>query len=144
MFASALQNFGVAQLLDLLLDLAPGPSATTGVDGSVRQTNDAFSAFVFKVQSGMNTSHRDRLAYARVVSGEFERGMVLTHAETGKPFATKYAQSLFGRETTSVDHAEPGDIIGFVNARHSASATPCTTATRSPTRPFRASPLSTS
>ncbi len=117
MFASALQNFGVAQLLDLLLELAPGPSATTGVDGSVRQVDDDFSAFVFKVQSGMNSSHRDRMAYARVVSGTFDRGMVVTHASTGRPFATKYAQSLFGRETTSVEHALPGDIIGFVNAQ---------------------------
>ncbi len=117
MFASALLNFGVAQLLDLLLELAPGPSATAGVDGTVRQLDDDFSAFVFKVQSGMNSSHRDRLAYARVVSGTFERGMVLTHASTGRPFATKYAQAVFGRETTSVEHASPGDIIGFVNAQ---------------------------
>ncbi|MQW78074.1 peptide chain release factor 3 [Nocardioides sp. dk4132] len=117
MFASALQNFGVAQLLDLLLDLAPGPSATAGVDGTVREVDDEFSAFVFKVQSGMNQAHRDRLAYARVVSGRFERGMVVTHAATGRPFATKYAQSVFGRDTASVDHAAPGDIIGFVNAQ---------------------------
>ena len=116
MFASALQNFGVAQLLDLLLDIAPAPSATLGVDGSVRQTDDEFSAFVFKVQSGMNANHRDRLAYARVVSGTFERGMVVTHATTGRPFATKFAQAVFGRETTSVESAEPGDIIGLVNA----------------------------
>ena len=117
MFASALQNFGVAQLLDLLLDLAPAPSATAGVDGSVRRLDDDFSAFVFKVQSGMNTAHRDRLAYARVVSGTFERGMVLTHGTTGRPFTTKFAQSVFGRETTSIETAEPGDIIGFVNAQ---------------------------
>ncbi len=117
MFASALQNFGVAQLLDLLLDLAPQPSATAGVDGSVREVDDDFSAFVFKVQSGMNQAHRDRLAYARVVSGTFERGMVVTHAATGRPFATKFAQAVFGRETTSVETAEPGDIIGFVNAQ---------------------------
>ena len=117
MFASALQNFGVAQLLDLLLDLAPEPTATPGVDGSVREVGDDFSAFVFKVQSGMNNAHRDRLAYARVVSGTFERGMVVTHATTGRPFATKFAQSVFGRETTSVESAEPGDIIGFVNAQ---------------------------
>jgi len=116
MFASALQNFGVAQLLDLLLDLAPAPSATLGVDGSVREVSDEFSAFVFKVQSGMNAAHRDRLAYARVVSGTFERGMVVTHATTGRPFATKFAQAVFGRETTSVESAEPGDIIGLVNA----------------------------
>ncbi|MRJ77899.1 peptide chain release factor 3 [Aeromicrobium sp. SMF47] len=117
MFASALQNFGVAQLLDLLLDLAPAPSATAGVDGSVREVEDDFSAFVFKVQSGMNSSHRDRMAYARVVSGTFERGMIVTHASTGRPFATKYAQSLFGRETSAVEEASPGDIIGFVNAQ---------------------------
>lgn len=117
MFASALQNFGVAQLLELLLDLAPGPSATTGLDGSIRQIDDDFSAFVFKVQSGMNSSHRDRMAYARVVSGTFDRGMIVTHASTGRPFATKYAQALFGRETTSVERASPGDIIGFVNAQ---------------------------
>ena len=117
MFASALQNFGVAQLLDLLLELAPAPSATEGVDGSVRQVEDEFSAFVFKVQSGMNASHRDRLAYARVVSGVFERGMVVTHASTGRPFATKFAQTVFGRETTSVEQASPGDIIGLVNAQ---------------------------
>src|SRR3954447_16814982 len=115
-FASALQNFGVAQLLDLLLELAPGPRATPGVDGTVRQVGDDFSAFVFKVQSGMNSAHRDRLAYARVVSGRFERGMVVTHATTGRPFATNFAQAVFGRETTSVESAEPGDIIGFVNA----------------------------
>ena len=117
LFASALQNFGVAQLLELLLELAPGPSATAGTDGSVRQVDDDFSAFVFKVQSGMNTSHRDRMAYARVVSGTFRRGMVVTHGSTGRPFATKYAQSLFGRETSAVEHASPGDIIGFVNAQ---------------------------
>ena len=65
----------------------------------------------------MNNQHRDRLAYARVVSGTFERGMVVTHAGTGKPFATKFAQSVFGRDTSSVETAEPGDIVGFVNAQ---------------------------
>lgn len=116
MFASALLNFGVALLLDLLLDIAPAPSATEGVDGTIRRVDDEFSAFVFKVQSGMNAAHRDRLAYARVISGTFERGMVVTHAGTGRPFATKFAQAVFGRETTSVESAEPGDIIGLVNA----------------------------
>ena len=117
MFASALQNFGVAQLLDLLLELAPDPGATEGVDASSRRVYDDFSAFVFKVQSGMNNAHRDRLAYARVVSGTFERGMVVTHATTGRPFATKFAQSVFGKETSSIEKAEPGDIVGFVNAQ---------------------------
>ena len=117
MFASALQNFGVAQLLDLLLDLAPPPGTVVGVDGTPRRVDDDFSAFVFKVQSGMNASHRDRLAYARIVSGDFERGMIVTHAATGRPFATKYAQAVFGREVTSIERAYPGDIVGFVNAQ---------------------------
>ena len=117
MFASALQNFGVAQLLDLLLDLAPPPGTVVGVDGTPRHVDDDFSAFVFKVQSGMNASHRDRLAYARIVSGDFERGMIVTHAATGRPFATKYAQAVFGREVTSIERAYPGDIVGFVNAQ---------------------------
>jgi peptide chain release factor 3 len=116
LFASALLNFGVAQLLDVLLDLAPAPGATEGVDGTRRGVDDDFSAFVFKVQAGMDSAHRDRLAYARVCSGIFERGMVVTHAATGRPFATKYAQAVFGRERASVDVAHPGDIIGLVNA----------------------------
>ena len=116
LFASALLNFGVAQLLDVLIELAPPPGATIDVEGGRREVDDDFSAFVFKVQSGMDSSHRDRLAYARVCSGVFERGMVLTHADSGRPFSTKYAQAVFGRERTSVETAYPGDIIGLVNA----------------------------
>ena len=116
LFASALQNFGVAQLLEILLELAPAPSATPTVDGGAREVGDEFSAFVFKVQSGMDSNHRDRLAYARVCSGVFQRGMVVNHGETGKPFATKYAQAVFGRERSVVETALPGDIVGLVNA----------------------------
>jgi len=116
LFASALLNFGVAQLLDVLLGLAPAPASTAGRDGSLRPVDGDFSALVFKVQSGMDAAHRDRLAYARVCSGVFHRGMVVTHAETGRPFATKYAQAVFGRERSSVETAYPGDIIGLVNA----------------------------
>ena len=116
LFASALLNFGVAQLLDILVDLAPPPGPTPAVDGSVREVDDDFSAFVFKVQAGMDTTHRDRLAFARVCSGVFERGMVATHAATGRPFATKYAQAVFGRERAVGRGRLPGDIIGLVNA----------------------------
>ena len=116
LFASALLNFGVAQLLDTLVELAPAPGPLPAADGGLRQVSDDFSAFVFKVQAGMDASHRDRLAYARVCSGVFERGMVVTHATTGRPFTTKYAQAVFGRERSSVDIAHPGDIVGLVNA----------------------------
>ena len=116
LFTSAIQNFGVAQLLRTLVELAPAPSATATTDGGERPVDAPFSAFVFKVQAGMDAAHRDRLAYARVCSGVFERGMVATHAQTGRPFATKYAQAVFGRERTVLDTAFPGDIIGLVNA----------------------------
>ena len=64
----------------------------------------------------MDTAHRDRLAFMRIVSGVFERGMVVTHAQTGKPFTTKYAQTVFGRERSTVESAYPGDVVGLVNA----------------------------
>ncbi|CAN5526454.1 peptide chain release factor 3 [soil metagenome] len=116
LFTSAALNFGVNQLLDVLVQLAPAPGPQLDVDGHRRPTDAPFSAFVFKVQAGMDTAHRDRIAYARVCSGTFERGDVLTHAATGKPFVTKYAQSVFGRERTTLDNAWPGDVIGLANA----------------------------
>ena len=83
---------------------------------TAREVTDPFSAVVFKVQAGMDTAHRDRLAFMRIVSGVFERGMVVTHAQTGKPFATKYAQTVFGRDRSTVETAYPGDVVGLVNA----------------------------
>ena len=116
LFTSAALNFGVNQLLDVLVELAPPPSAFVDVDGGRREVESPFSAFVFKVQAGMDSQHRDRIAYARVVSGTFERGDVLTHAATGKPFVTKYAQSVFGQQRATLDKAWPGDVIGLANA----------------------------
>ena len=116
MFASAVLNFGIHKLLDLLVDLAPPAEARLDKDDEPRHVDDPFSGFVFKVQAGMDSNHRDRLAYIRVCSGVFERGTVLTHASTGKPFATKYAQQVFGRDRDVVDEAFPGDVVGLVNA----------------------------
>ncbi|ELB94350.1 peptide chain release factor 3, partial [Rhodococcus wratislaviensis IFP 2016] len=115
-FASAMLNFGVRQILDTLVELAPPPRAREDVGGTPREVTDPFSAVVFKVQAGMDTAHRDRLAFMRIVSGVFERGMVVTHAQTGKPFTTKYAQTVFGRERSTVESAYPGDVVGLVNA----------------------------
>jgi peptide chain release factor 3 len=116
LFGSAVLNFGVRQLLDVLLALAPPPDARDDEKGAPRPLDAPFSAFVFKVQAGMDANHRDRLAYVRVCSGVFERGSVVTHSATGKPFATKYAQQVFGRDRETVDVAYPGDVVGLVNA----------------------------
>ena len=116
LFTSAALNFGVNQLLDVLTELAPPPSGALDASGVRRATDDPFSAFVFKVQAGMDSAHRDRVAFARVYSGTFERGDVLTHAATGKPFVTKYAQTVFGQQRSTLETAWPGDVIGLANA----------------------------
>ncbi|HEY5664168.1 MAG TPA: peptide chain release factor 3 [Ilumatobacter sp.] len=113
---SALTNFGVRSLLDAVVDLAPAPQPRVDIDGAARPLEGECSAFVFKVQANMDRSHRDRIAFVRICSGRFERGMVLTCERTGKPFATKYASTVFGAERTTVDEAYPGDVVGLVNA----------------------------
>ncbi|MDO5076376.1 peptide chain release factor 3 [Corynebacterium sp.] len=125
-FASAMLNFGVHQILDTLCALAPAPAAregdaavvaasTSAID-SVRTPADEFSGVVFKVQAGMDKNHRDSLAFMRIVSGEFDRGMQVTHAQSGRTFSTKYALTVFGRTRSTVETAYPGDIVGLVNA----------------------------
>ena len=113
---SALTNFGVRHLLEAIIDLAPAPSPRLDVDGVPRAIDSPCSAFVFKVQANMDRSHRDRIVFVRICSGRFERGMVLTSERTGKPFATKYASTVFGAERSTVDLAFPGDVVGLVNA----------------------------
>jgi peptide chain release factor 3 len=115
-FGSALTNFGVRLLLDAVVDLAPSPAPRVDEDGKARPLDAPFSGLVFKVQSNMDKSHRDRIAYLRVSSGRFERGVVVTHARTHKPFATKYAHSVFGQERATIEVAWPGDVVGLVNA----------------------------
>jgi peptide chain release factor 3 len=113
---SALTNFGVRHLLDAVVDLAPAPSERLDVDGEQRVLDAPCSGFVFKVQANMDPSHRDRIAFVRICSGRFDRGMTLTCERTGKPFATKYASSVFGAERNTLEEAYPGDVVGLVNA----------------------------
>jgi len=115
-FGSAATNFGVRLLLDALIDLAPAPAARDDEAGKPRPLDAPFSGFVFKVQANMDRSHRDRIAFLRVCSGRFERGMVVTHEPTGRPFATKYAHQVFGQERETIEEAFPGDVVGLVNA----------------------------
>ncbi|MCG2802815.1 MAG: peptide chain release factor 3 [Cellulomonas sp.] len=116
LFGVALTNIGVCQLLEVLATLAPGPGPRRDVAKELRPVDAPFSGVVFKVQAGMDPQHRDRVAFVRVCSGQFQRGMPAVHAQTGRPFATKYAQSMFGRTRESIEVAYPGDVIGLVNA----------------------------
>jgi peptide chain release factor 3 len=114
---SALTNFGVRMILDAVVDLAPAPGPRQTDDGVTARALDAgFSAFVFKVQANMDPSHRDRLAFARICSGRFDRGMSVTCARTGRELTTKYAMTAFGAERETVEVAYPGDVVGLVNA----------------------------
>jgi len=113
---SALSAFGVRALLDAVVDLVPPPPPRPDINGVPRPLGAPCSAFVFKVQANMDKSHRDRIAFVRICSGKFDRGMTMTIARTGKPFATKYASTVFGAERSTIDEAFPGDVVGLVNA----------------------------
>lgn len=115
-FGSALTNFGVRLVLDAVVDLFPAPIPRLDREGAPRALDAPFSGLVFKVQANMDKSHRDRIAFMRVSSGHFERGMVVTHGPTGRPFATKYAASVKGQDRETVEEAWPGDVVGLVNA----------------------------
>ncbi len=115
-FGAAISNIGVRLLLDAVVDLAPAPGPRELAGGGTRPVDAPFSGLVFKVQANMDPSHRDRIAFLRVCSGIFERGATVTRAASGKPFATKYAHSVFGQDRSMVDTAYPGDVVGLVNA----------------------------
>jgi len=113
---SALTNFGVRKLLDAVVDLTPAPTPRLDVVDAPRALDAPFSAFVFKVQANMDPSHRDRIAFARICSGKFDRGMSVTNSRTGRDMTTKYATTAFGADRETVDEAYPGDVVGLVNA----------------------------
>jgi peptide chain release factor 3 len=115
-FGSAVSNFGVGLLLDALLARAPGAQPRLTVDGSPRPVDAPFSAFVFKVQANMDPRHRDRVAFLRVCSGRFERGMRTVNQRTGRPFTLTHAHTVFGDERSVMDEAYPGDVVGVINA----------------------------
>jgi len=114
-FGSAINNFGISEFLDEFLDMAPSPDARPLADGGELPTQSPFTAFVFKVQANMNKAHRDRVAFARIVSGRFERGMDALHVRGQKSIKLNYPHMFFGRERLIVDEAYPGDILGLIN-----------------------------
>jgi peptide chain release factor 3 len=113
-FGSAMNNFGVQLLLDGFLKYASPPTARTASSGVVRPDDPRFSAFVFKIQANMDPKHRDRIAFARVVSGRFERDMFVIHAQSGRRVRLGNATKLFGNQRETVDDAVAGDVVGLV------------------------------
>ncbi len=111
-FGSALTNFGVSPFLDSFIQMAPTPEARideTGTGGA------NFSGFVFKIQANMNPAHRDRIAFLRVVTGEFSKDMEALNKRSAKELRLTRPQQLFAQERKTVETAYPGDIIGLTN-----------------------------
>lgn len=114
-FGSALRDYGVAPLLRLLAEIAPPPRPQPAEPKPVKADDPFVSGFVFKVQANMDPNHRDRVAFVRLCSGQFTRGMKLRPTRTGRPIAVQNPIFFFARERELTEEAAPGDIIGIPN-----------------------------
>lgn len=107
-------NFGVRSFLEKFLELSPMPQPRILQNGDLLSPdNELFSAFVFKIQANMNPAHRDRIAFMRICSGVFKKGMTVYHMQGGKPVKLAQPQQFLAQERTIVEEAYPGDIIGI-------------------------------
>ncbi len=114
-FGSAINNFGVRELLDAFIDYAPAPRPRQTKTRLVAPEEPAFSGFVFKIQANMDPAHRDRIAFLRICSGSYRKGMKLKHARIGKSVRISDAITFQADARRQVDEAWPGDIIGLHN-----------------------------
>lgn len=114
-FGSALTNFGVRLFLNAFIELAPPPQPFESNAGLIAPEDDGFSGFIFKIQANMNPKHRDSVAFLRICSGRFARGMEVIHAQTGKTYRLQRPYKLFANEREIVDEAYPGDVLGLPN-----------------------------
>ena len=125
-FGSAMTNFGVELFLNTFLEYARQPPAREAsyaekagnierVDGNITPSHDEFSGFVFKLQANLDPRHRDRMAFIRVCSGTFRKGMKVGHSRMKKSITLTSGQSLFAQDRESVIEAFPGDVIGIHN-----------------------------
>ena len=112
-FGSALTNFGVEPFLAEFLRLSLPPLPRVSDKGAIDPQSDDFSAFIFKIQANMNKAHRDRIAFARICSGRFERGMDVYHVQGGKKIKLSQSTQLMASERETVDEAFAGDIVGL-------------------------------
>jgi peptide chain release factor 3 len=111
-FASAKQNFAVDTFLDFFTEFAPGPMPRPCREGIVDPLDDNFSGFVFKIQANMDPKHRDRVAFIRICSGKFERGMKVQHSRHQKEVRLAFSNQFVAQDRETVDVAYAGDIVG--------------------------------
>jgi peptide chain release factor 3 len=114
-FGSALRHLGIKDILDAIADHAPSPGIQVTTDGTVGPDDEKVSGFVFKVQANMDPNHRDRIAFMRICSGRFRRGMKLKQASGGKAIGIHNPILFFAQDRELVEEAWPGDIIGIPN-----------------------------
>ena len=114
-FGSAINNFGVRELLDTFVEMAPAPGPRPTTTRMVSPLEETFSGFVFKIQANMDLAHRDRIAFFRICSGKFTRGMKVFHHRIGREIVLSNATIFMAQDRTNVEEAWPGDIIGIHN-----------------------------
>jgi peptide chain release factor 3 len=113
-FGSAMNNFGVQNMLESFLEMAPAPTGRVSDGEMIAPNTNNFSGFVFKIQANMNPRHRDRAVFVRIVSGVFERDMQVIDQRTGRKVRLANAQKLFGQDRETLDTAYAGDILALV------------------------------
>lgn len=112
-FGSALNNFGVQELLNCFIDIAPAPLNKQAVEREIDPTEKAFSGFVFKIHANMDPNHRDRLAFIKIVSGTFERNKPYLHVRNNKKLKFSSPNAFFAERKEIVEISYPGDIVGL-------------------------------
>ncbi|WP_251359326.1 peptide chain release factor 3 [Kangiella sp. TOML190] len=114
-FGTALGNFGVNHMLDGLVEWAPSPMPRQSEEREVTATEEKFSAFVFKIQANMDPQHRDRIAFARICSGKYNKGMKMRHVRINKNISVNNALTFLAGDREHLEEAYAGDIIGLHN-----------------------------
>ena len=114
-FGSAVNNFGVRELLDALVEMAPSPRSQETAERSIRPDEEKVSGFIFKIQANMDPKHRDRIAFMRICSGHFKRGMKLLHLRDGKQMILHNPVMFLAQDRELAEDAYAGDIIGLPN-----------------------------
>ncbi|RKZ53322.1 MAG: peptide chain release factor 3 [Candidatus Parabeggiatoa sp. nov. 3] len=114
-FGSALNNFGIKALLDAFIQYAPQPQSRPTLSRQVAPDEDKFSGFVFKIQANMDPAHRDRIAFLRICSGQYSKGMKMRHLRINREVQISNALTFMAGEREHTENAWPGDIIGLHN-----------------------------